>query len=62
MSCLGQNRVKLKKYNMVALSTKEMNQPAARPLQGGLISAKFLSEYPDFEFSNVDDYLYKKFD
>ncbi|MFH1320708.1 MAG: SDR family oxidoreductase [Bacteroidota bacterium] len=45
------------KYNLVPVSTKELNQPAPRPLQGGLKTAKFLSQYPDFQFSNVDDYL-----
>jgi len=42
-----------------AIFTSEMNQSAERPLNGGLISAKFLFEYPTFEFSNVDDYLDK---
>ncbi len=45
------------KCTVVPVSTKELNQTADRPLTGGLITAKFLSEYPDFEFSNVDDYL-----
>lgn len=44
-------------YDLYPLSTKELNQPAARPLQGGLKSAKFLQEYPDFIFSTVDEYL-----
>ena len=39
--------------------TSEMNQAAERPLNGGLISAKFLSEYPTFEYTNVDDYLHQ---
>lgn len=37
--------------------TSELNQKAKRPLNGGLLSSKFLSEFPNFEFSNVHDYL-----
>ncbi|MBN4081662.1 SDR family oxidoreductase [bacterium AH-315-C07] len=46
-------------YGLKIISTVEMNQPSARPLNGGLVNNKFLNEYPDFEFSNVDDYLTK---
>ena len=42
------------------ISTKELNPPANRPLTGGLITAKFLSEYPDFQFSNIQGYLAQK--
>lgn len=45
------------KVELIPISTEELNPPAKRPLTGGLITAKFLSEYPDFEFSNVDDFL-----
>jgi dTDP-4-dehydrorhamnose reductase len=45
------------KCTVVPVTTKELNQTADRPLVGGLITAKFLGEYPDFHFSNVDDYL-----
>ncbi|MBL4656129.1 MAG: SDR family oxidoreductase [Bacteroidia bacterium] len=45
------------KIKLTPVSTKELNQPAPRPLQGGLKMDKFLSEYPDFVFSNVDDFL-----
>jgi dTDP-4-dehydrorhamnose reductase len=44
-------------YDLFPLTTPELNQPAARPLQGGLKSEKFLSEYPDFLYSTLDDYL-----
>lgn len=44
-------------YDLIPLSTQELNPPAARPLQGGLKSSKFLSEYPDFVFSTVDEYV-----
>jgi dTDP-4-dehydrorhamnose reductase len=45
------------KITINPILTSEMNQAAERPLNGGLISAKFLSEYPTFEYTNVDDYL-----
>lgn len=40
--------------------TKDLGQLAARPLMSGHISAKFLGEYPDYKFSNVDAYLQNK--
>lgn len=45
------------KYNLQPISTESLSQPAARPLFGGFITAKFLSEFPDFLFSTVDEYL-----
>lgn len=39
------------------VDTKTFNPPAQRPLTGGLITAKFLAEYPGFEFSCVDDFV-----
>ncbi len=50
------------KASITPVSTKELNQAADRPLTGGLLSTKFLSEYPDFKFHNVDDYLKMVFD
>lgn len=47
-------------YELIAIKTSDMNQPAKRPLLGGLKSFKFLQEYPTFEFSNLDDYLKEK--
>lgn len=44
-------------YELIPLSTAELNQPAARPLLGGFVTAKFSKEYPDFLFSNIDDFL-----
>ena len=44
-------------YELIPVSTEELKQPAARPLRGGFVRMKFSSEYPDFLFSNVDDYL-----
>jgi dTDP-4-dehydrorhamnose reductase len=54
------NRINLyfcQKLSIKPVDTKSLNQTAKRPLKGGLIAEKFLSEYPDFVFSNVDDYL-----
>lgn len=45
------------KYQLIPLTTEEMNQKALRPLQGGLKNHKFMNEYPDFCFSTVDDYI-----
>lgn len=44
-------------YELIPLSTAELMQPAARPLLGGFVTAKFSKEYPDFLFSNLDDFL-----
>jgi len=45
------------KMKIETISTAESNPPAERPLNGGLLSAKFLSEYPNFKFKNVDDFM-----
>ncbi|MBK9328344.1 MAG: SDR family oxidoreductase [Sphingobacteriales bacterium] len=44
-------------YELIPLTTEQIHAPAARPLQGGLKNRKFMSEYPDFRFSTVDDYV-----
>jgi len=44
-------------YDLIPISTEDMKQPAARPLLGGFIKAKFSNEYPDFLFGNVDSYM-----
>ena len=44
-------------YDLIPLDTASLNQPAARPLLGGFVTAKFSAEYPEFLFSNVDDFL-----
>src|SRR5690606_5358301 len=46
-------------YELMPMSTAELNQPAKRPLTGGFVKKKFADEYPDFLFSNVDDYVKK---
>lgn len=38
-------------------TTEQLQQAAKRPLSGGFISSKFLSEFPAFQFSSVDQYL-----
>ncbi|OSZ78704.1 hypothetical protein CAP35_10775 [Chitinophagaceae bacterium IBVUCB1] len=47
-------------YDLIPMNTAELKQPAARPLLSGFVTLKFSSEYPEFMFSNVDDYLKKK--
>lgn len=44
-------------YELIPQTTEQINAPAPRPLQGGLKNKKFMSEYPDFRFSTVDDYV-----
>lgn len=45
------------KYQLDAVNTITLEQPAARPLKGGFVTAKLACEYPEFEFTNLDDYL-----
>jgi dTDP-4-dehydrorhamnose reductase len=47
-------------YKLEAVSTESLRQPAARPLRGGFIREKFCAAYPEFLFSNLDDYLREK--
>lgn len=44
-------------YDLIPLSTEELNQPAKRPLIGGFVKMKFSREYPDFLFGTVDSYV-----
>jgi dTDP-4-dehydrorhamnose reductase len=44
-------------YELHPILTKDLNQPAARPLMGGLQKAKFSAEFPEFRFSTVDEYV-----
>lgn len=41
------------------IDTTTLKQAARRPLFGGLLNIKFISEYPDFTFTNVDDFIKK---
>jgi dTDP-4-dehydrorhamnose reductase len=47
-------------YDLIPMTTEELNQPAKRPLIGGFVKKKFSDAYPEFLFSNVDDYLRRK--
>ncbi|HMU98934.1 MAG TPA: SDR family oxidoreductase [Chitinophagales bacterium] len=49
-------------YDLIPLKTTALNQPASRPLQGGLKNEKFATLYPDFVFSTVDEYVSSKID
>jgi dTDP-4-dehydrorhamnose reductase len=44
-------------YDLIPTSTKELAQPAARPLLGGFVKMKFSNEYPEFLFGNIDSYM-----
>jgi dTDP-4-dehydrorhamnose reductase len=44
-------------YDLYTPSTEELQQKAARPLQGGLKNRKFMEYYPTFRYSTIDDYL-----
>jgi dTDP-4-dehydrorhamnose reductase len=45
--------------NLESTSTKELQQKAKRPLNGGLLNIKFSNEFPNFEYSNIDNYILK---
>lgn len=47
-------------YHLEAINTASLQQPAARPLIGGFVKAKFVSEFPEFIFTSVDNYLQEK--
>ena len=44
-------------YDLIPISTADMQQPAARPLLGGFVKMKFSNEYPEFLFGNIDSYM-----
>jgi dTDP-4-dehydrorhamnose reductase len=44
---------------VTALKTIDMNQAAPRPLLGGFVPFKFMTEYPDFLFGTVDTYVWR---
>jgi dTDP-4-dehydrorhamnose reductase len=44
-------------YDLIPISTADMNQPAPRPLLGGFVKMKFSNEYPEFLFGNIDSYM-----
>lgn len=44
-------------YELKSVTTETLNQPAKRPPMGGLLKSKFCALYPEFLFSNVDDFV-----
>ena len=40
-----------------SVTSHDLKQTAKRPLNGGMCTAKFNSEFPHFRWTNVDDYL-----
>ncbi len=48
------------KCTVIPTFTSDLTQKAPRPLRAGLITNKFLAAYPDFTFTNVDDYMLKR--
>ncbi len=52
ISYFGHEQVILK-----AVITAQLNQAAERPLIGGMSAVKFNEEFPDFRWTNVDNYL-----
>jgi dTDP-4-dehydrorhamnose reductase len=47
-------------FDMIPVTTEELNQPAKRPLLGGLKNDKFLKEYLSFEFNTVANFVKNK--
>lgn len=45
--------------NLNPISTQSLQQKAKRPLLGGLLNNKFITEYPNFELTNVDAFILK---
>jgi dTDP-4-dehydrorhamnose reductase len=44
-------------YTLETVSTNALQQAAPRPLLGGLLKTKFSALYPEFRFTNVDDFV-----
>lgn len=47
-------------YDLIPIDTTSLNQPAARPLNGGFLKNKFSNLFPTFLFGTVDSYLQSK--
>lgn len=47
-------------YDLIPMQTSELQQPAPRPLQGGLKNKKITELYPTFVFSTIGDYVSQK--
>lgn len=44
---------------LLPVQTHILKQSARRPLFGGLLNIKFIEDYPDFIFTNIDNYILK---
>lgn len=44
---------------LMPVATANAKQTAVRPLMGGLLNKKFIKEYPEFIFENVDSFISK---
>ena len=44
-------------YTLETFTTEALQQAAPRPLLGGLLKTKFSALYPEFRFTNVDDFI-----
>ncbi len=44
-------------FHVDKITTKDFPQTAERPKHGGLSNEKFLSEFPNFTFKTIEDYL-----
>lgn len=51
-------KVDRNKAEIIPLQTSQLGQMAPRPLKGGLLSSRLQSEYPNFVFRSVDDFLH----
>ena len=58
--------IKVKSYfnnssrlNLEPISTKNMHQKAKRPLNGGLLNIKFSKQFPNFIYTNIDNFILK---
>ncbi len=47
-------------YELKAIDTASLNQPAKRPLLGGFVKEKFSNLFPEFLFGTVDEYVSSK--
>lgn len=48
------------KVKIKPVPTSSLGQAARRPLSSGLKCGKFLTEFPEFQFSNIDDFITKR--
>ncbi len=46
---------------LTPIDTPSLNQAATRPLIGGFVGLKFATEYPEFAFTSINDYLNQEF-